>query len=77
MYWPAEEVERVGQAVRAAGARMPLAHISMEYAGGNSSAVLSLDLWPGNGSVARHDRLGTVADHGVPVRLAPAVTLGA
>ena len=76
MYWPAEEVERVRQAVRGAGARMPLAHVSMEYAGDDSTAVLSVDLWPGNGSAGRHDRLATVADHGVPVRLAPGVTLG-
>jgi hypothetical protein len=55
---------------------MPLAHVSMEYEDDESGAVLSVDLWPGNGSAGRHDRLGTVADHGVPVRLAPGVRLG-
>jgi deazaflavin-dependent oxidoreductase (nitroreductase family) len=55
---------------------LPLAHVSMEYEDGGGGAVLCVDLWPGNGSAGRHDRLATVADHGVPVRLAPGVTLG-
>jgi hypothetical protein len=76
LYWPVAEVERVRAAVRRAARDMPLAHVSMEYEDDDSRAVLSVDLWPGDGSAGRHDRLGTVADHGVPVRLAPGVSLG-
>jgi hypothetical protein len=76
LYWPAAEVERVRAAVRRAARDMPLAHVSMEYSGDDGGAILTVDLWPGNGSAGRHDRLGTVADHGVPVLLAPGVSLG-
>jgi hypothetical protein len=76
LYWPADEVERVRRAVARAGARMPLAHVSMEYTGEDGGAVLTVDLWPGNGSAGRQEHLGTVADHGLPVRLAPGVSLG-
>ena len=76
LYWPVAEVERVRAAVRRAARDMPLAHISMEYEDDESGAVLRVDLWPGDGSAGRHARLGTVADHGVPVRLAPGVSLG-
>jgi hypothetical protein len=75
LYWPAAEVERVQAAVRQAAGHLPLAHVSMEYED-DEGAALTVDLWRGNGSGGQHHRLGTVADHGMPVRLAPGVTLG-
>jgi hypothetical protein len=76
LYWPVTEVERVRAAVRRAARDLPLAHVSMEYEEDDGGAVLSVDLWPGDGSAGRHARLATVADHGIPVRLAPGVSLG-
>jgi hypothetical protein len=76
MYWPADEVERVRAVVGRARGLMALAHVSMEYEDDETRAVLSCDLSPGNRSASSPQRLAQVADHGVPVRLAPGVSLG-
>lgn len=77
MYWPADEVERVRAAVRHAGRQAPLAHVSMEYEDADDGAALWVDVWPGDGSAPSRQRLAVVADHGIPVTLAPGVSLGA
>lgn len=76
MYWPADEVERVRTVVRRWGREVPLAHVSMEYEDVDAGAVLSVDVWPGDGSPPRRRRLAHVADHGIPVRLTSGTYLG-
>jgi hypothetical protein len=81
LYWPTSETERVGRLVAEAGERMPIAHIAMEYpvAEAGQAAALTVDLiMPRRdqtstvvGTVERTGGpmlVGTVADHGVPVR---------
>lgn len=64
-YWPAEAVAQVEAAIDDAARRMPVAWVSMEYPPGRAEqAELSVRLGDGPARV-----LGTVADHGVPVRL--------
>lgn len=62
MYWPAEESARVAHVVDEAAARMPVAHVAMEYGTfrGAEQALLTLD-----GGL-----LAAVGDHGPPVTLA-------
>jgi hypothetical protein len=71
MYWPAEEVARVEEAVAAAGRRLPaLAHVAMEYGPepGDRPQV-TVDVWRGGGPDGVRRLLGTAHDHGPPVRL--------
>ncbi len=76
LYWPAGEVARVEAAVAAAGRRIPLAHVSMEYPDlGGEHPTLDVRVWrDGRPDGVRHE-LGTVGDHGLPVVLHPGVTL--
>lgn len=76
MYWPGSEVDAVERVVSSAGTTRPLAHVAMEYGTASAGAELSAQLWLGDGSTTGRQVLGAVADHGVPVRLAPGVTLG-
>ena len=80
-YWPLDEAARVDGLVAAAGDRMPIAHIAMEspvLSTDRSSDMQGyqpprLTGWlavPGVLTDAAPVLLGTVADHGVPVRLA-------
>jgi len=61
MYWPAEEVARVGATIARARERMPLAHVAMEYAvnGRDAFAELRVD----------DDLFATVGHHGGPVEM--------
>jgi hypothetical protein len=79
-YWPAAEIEAVAQVLDAARGRMPLAHVAMELpglGGGRAAdereyrpAELTVRLSvPGGPADPAPVLLGTVADHGVPVRL--------
>lgn len=67
MYLPEEERARVEAALQDAGTRMTLARVAMEYGsrGLTAGVELAVATWPG--AVVR--RLGTVADHGIPVLL--------
>jgi hypothetical protein len=69
LYWPVEETARVGGLIAAAGSRMPLAHIAMEHPVAETvrPAELTVAIHRPGRSVATAV-LGTVADHGVPVR---------
>ena len=72
-YWPAEEVRRTGELIAEAGGRVPIAEVAMEFPGevGDRPAELTVRLWvPGRLTDPEPALLGTVADHGVPVRLA-------
>ncbi len=73
LYWPASERRDVSAAIRAAGDRMPLAHIWMEYPAvqADAAAELGVQLWTHARESCAPVVLGTVADHGVPVRLSP------
>jgi len=81
-YWPPDEVARVDALLAAAGQRMPMAHIAMEspvLSTDRSSDMRGyqpprLTVWlavPGVLLDPAPIVLGTVADHGVPVTLAP------
>lgn len=72
LYWPATETERVRNVVAQAARDRPLAHITMEYDGGHDQAhaVLSVAWSPKRGGDLAVEQLGTVGDHGFPVRLA-------
>jgi hypothetical protein len=70
LYWSRAEVARVEAAIAAARERFPLAHVCMEYPAGTKGegpgeAELVVS-GPGPGPARR---LGTVGDHGWPVRL--------
>lgn len=79
-YWPATEIEATSEVLDAARCRMPLAHIAMEspvlrddrsegepeYRPAELTVQLSV---PGALADPEPVLLGTVADHGVPVRL--------
>jgi hypothetical protein len=70
VYWPAEETTRVGGLIAAAGQRMPLAHVAMEYPVAESARAAELSVSvhsPGN--PVDTEVLATVADHGIPVRV--------
>lgn len=80
LYWTPEEIETVDQVVTEHGRQHTLARVVMEYdpdpmlAGGlvpaphtTKPSVQTLLLRPG--TEPRHRRLGTVHDHGIPVRL--------
>jgi hypothetical protein len=80
-YWPAAETEATLQLLDTARSRMPIAHIAMEAPVSGSSradgepeyrpAELTVQLsLPGGRADPAPVLLGTVADHGVPVRLA-------
>ena len=81
-YWPPAEVTATSRVLDAARSRMPIAHIAMEspvfrddrsegepeYRPAELTVRLSA---PGGLADPEPVLLGTVADHGVPVRLAP------
>jgi hypothetical protein len=74
-YWPAQEARAAAAAVAAAGGRMPLAHISMEYPRVEDGQPA--ELWvtihtPGRQS--RSCKLGTVGRQGGQVRLVAAAS---
>ena len=80
-YWPAAEVEATWRALDGARGRLPLAHVTMEFPGFGDGgpqggrehrpAELTVQLSvPGGLADPAPLLLGTVADHGVPVRLA-------
>jgi hypothetical protein len=80
-YWPPEELAATSQVLDTARNRMPIAHITMEFPapGSDRSAgereyrpsELTVQLSvPGEFADPAPVLLGTVADHGVPVRLA-------
>ncbi len=81
-YWPADEVRRVSELIAGAGASIPIAEVAMEFpvSGGGvhpadepeyRPSELTVRLWvPGRLADPAPVLLGTVADHGVPVRLA-------
>ena len=72
-YWPADEVVAVGEAVRDAATRMPLAWVAMEYPEDGLQANVTLSGLAEDGSPSTEDVvLGQVGDHGVPM-----VTTGA
>ena len=80
-YWPVAEIEATARVLAAARNRMPVAHIAMEspvlvddraegkpdYQPTELTVQLSV---PGGSADPAPVLLGTVADHGVPVRLA-------
>lgn len=80
-YWPAAEIAETSRVLEAARERMPIAHIAMEspvlvndraegereYRPAELTVQLSM---PGGSADLAPVLLGTVADHGVPVRLA-------
>jgi hypothetical protein len=82
-YWPPEEIAATSRVIEAARSRMPIAHIAMEspvlvddraegereYRPAELTVQLSV---PGTLADPAPVLLGTVADHGVPVRLASA-----
>lgn len=79
-YWPATEIEATERVLEAARARMPIAHVAMESPvlrddrsenpGEYRPAELTVRLSvPGGMADPRPVLLGTVADHGVPVRV--------
>ena len=79
-YWPMAEVASVSSTVAEAGRRMPIAHIAMESPvlasdrasdmRGYQPPLLTVQLSVPGGQVDQAPvMLGTVADHGVPVRL--------
>jgi hypothetical protein len=81
LYWPVAESERVTELVAAAGARVPIAHIAMEHPAAEAGvpAELTVDLRmprgdPTSAVLGTVERtggpilVGTVADHGMPVR---------
>jgi hypothetical protein len=70
LYWPAPEVIAVEGILAAAGERMPLAEVSMEYPHTESGAGAELRVilrCPGHAST--EVLLATVEDHGIPVRI--------
>ena len=79
-YWPRAEVQATSQVLDAARDRMPIAHVAMEFPfeadgsvgdGEYRPAELTVQLSaPGGLADPAPVLLGTVADHGVPVRLA-------
>lgn len=81
MYWPTEESARVESAVNSAAARLPVAHVAMEYPaqGSQQGAELTIDrLRLGDsqrqgGPVTAAPRrvIAKVGDHGTPVTLTP------
>jgi hypothetical protein len=70
LYWPADEVARVAALIAAAGARMPLAHIALEYPSpaisGHAELTVGL-MRPGRPT--QSIVLADVDRHGGPVRL--------
>jgi hypothetical protein len=85
LYWPAAEVAAVDTALAAHGRRHRVAEVAMEFepedvAGGATSRwpTLRTRWWdPAHGPGVRETLLGTVHDHGLPVRLRPgAATAG-
>ncbi|HEX4728066.1 MAG TPA: DUF2332 domain-containing protein [Jatrophihabitans sp.] len=78
-YWPLAEIEAVGSVLAEARHRMPIAHIAMESPvsaadvsdrRGHRPAELTVRLSvPGGLADPAPRLLGTVGDHGVPVRL--------
>jgi hypothetical protein len=73
LYWPPEETARVDDAVRGAAGRGAVAHVCMEYPSRHDDDVsaeltVACSSGPADG-VLRHVRLGSVGDHGFPVRL--------
>jgi hypothetical protein len=73
LYWPPEETARVDAAVHDAATRSALAHVCMEYPGHHGddvSAELTVACSRGAADPVLHRvRLGSVGDHGFPVRL--------
>jgi hypothetical protein len=80
-YWPADEVARVAALLADAGTRMPIGHIAMESPVLASDPASDMKGYrppqltvriavPGGVADDAPVLLGTVADHGVPVRLA-------
>ncbi|HJQ00036.1 MAG TPA: DUF2332 domain-containing protein [Jatrophihabitans sp.] len=79
-YWPLSEIAAVAANISAARARIPIAHVAMESPvsaadsrdrRGHRPAELTIQLSaPGAVRDAEPRLLGTVADHGVPVRVA-------
>lgn len=69
LYWPATEIEAVDRALAAAGRRLPIGHVAMEYSGVESKPTVTTGLWL-PGAPVRHRTIGTAHDHGVPVRVA-------
>lgn len=81
-YWPAAEIAATSRVLDAARGRMPIAHIAMESPGYRDDraeggpeyrpAELTVRLSvPGGLADPAPVLLGTVADHGVPLQLAP------
>jgi hypothetical protein len=68
-YWTDDVVERVDALVGRAGVDAPVAHVSMEYPGDVFRAELTLRWSTGSGRPLEHERIGTVGDHGFPVRI--------
>jgi hypothetical protein len=71
-YWPAGDVRRGAAAIRAAARLGAVAHVSMEYPDGEleRGARLTLEWSAGPADPRMHgERLGSVADHGLPVRI--------
>jgi hypothetical protein len=66
-YWPPGETSRVTGAIEAAARVRPVAHVSMEYPGVAGPPPAELVVTGPGGLAAR--RLGTVGDHGNPIRL--------
>jgi len=70
MYWPAQEVARVEAALAAAGRRMLLAHVQLEYLDpGDVGPRLVVQVWRDGVVDGRRTDLALVGDHGVPVTL--------
>ena len=71
-YWPADEWACVDEVVRRAGQRSAVAHVCMEYPRhpGAAGAELTVGWADGSTGQAWHEELvGTVGDHGFPVRV--------
>ncbi|MGI8700458.1 MAG: DUF2332 domain-containing protein [Nocardioidaceae bacterium] len=69
LYWPPEETARVTAAIAEAASRTAVAHVCMEYDDVERRPVLSVAWSSRPGSQLQAERLGTVGDHGFPVRL--------
>lgn len=73
MYWPDAEVARVNAALESAAARIPLAHVAMEYPGEEqqAGADLTVDgcLMAGVARQGGRVQVAKVGDHGFPVTI--------
>ncbi len=69
LYWPEAEIAAVDRLLNDRGAERALGHVSMEYNPTGGQPELRTQLWLPGRALVRRRLLGTVHDHGIPVRL--------